>query len=611
MNSPTLRAFRFAAVAPALSMMYGCTDYTCEDTATCLIDSAPDAGTSAGWADSGVQAESTGKGHDSDETRSDTVDTSAGISSNASGPSDASVGQWSGSSDASTEPPNVATSEADTTTAPHSSNDDTPSSESRAPGFEQDASVSTSGEYDGGIETNATETPDVDAPPRTVQVVAGGEHTCALSNHGKVRCWGHNLFGQLGYGNTDNIGDDEHPATAGDVDVGGTVGSLSAGGSHTCALLENGNVRCWGNGTQLGYGDTDNVGDNESPATAGDVNVGGIVVGISAGNSHTCAVLDDGRVRCWGNGTQGQLGYGNIHTIGDDEAPASAGDVNVGGAAVGISAGYSHTCALLDSGRVRCWGSGASGRLGYGNINNIGDNEAPATAGDVNVGGAAVGISAGQEHTCALLSDGRIRCWGEGSYGQLGYGNTDDVSDDETPASAGDVNVGATAVNASAGGYYTCALLANGEVRCWGLGGPGQLGYGNTNSIGDDEHPVSAGSVNVGGTVTTLTTNLFHTCVSLSLGGVECWGLGRFWETRLRQYEHRRRYRNPRTSTSRANLVNRGDPLVLFEAAQGWPRSRLLCQGSPVTRQGEQGAVAAFKGCPPRVACTEAPLDQQ
>jgi alpha-tubulin suppressor-like RCC1 family protein len=106
---------------------------------------------------------------------------------------------------------------------------------------------------------------------------------------------------------------------------------------------------------------------------------------------------------------------------------------------VQVSAGFSHTCAVLDGGTVRCWGQGNYGSLGYGNTNHVGDDESPASAGDVDVGGVVVQVAAGLGQTCALLEDGAIRCWGYGSDGALGYGNTNSIGDDETPASAGDV----------------------------------------------------------------------------------------------------------------------------------------------------------------------------
>ena len=162
---------------------------------------------------------------------------------------------------------------------------------------------------------------------------------------------------------------------------------------------------------------------------------------ITASDKHTCALLNTGNVRCWGSNGTGQLGYGNILTIGDDESPASAGDVNVGGSVLQIAAGFEHTCALLNTGNVRCWGNGGGGRLGYSNNLTIGDDENPASAGDVNVGGSVLQIAAGNLHTCALLNTGNVRCWGSPSNGQLGYGNTNNIGDDESPAGAGDIPV--------------------------------------------------------------------------------------------------------------------------------------------------------------------------
>jgi cysteine-rich repeat protein len=220
------------------------------------------------------------------------------------------------------------------------------------------------------------------------------------------------------------------------------ISQLSLGAFHSCALIANGNVRCWGaGGARLDYGNEDFIGDNETPALAGDVNVGGRVSQISAGGSHTCALLDTGNVHCWGESLFGRLGYGNLDNIGDNETPASAGDVNVGGSVRQISAGFDHSCVVLTTGEVLCWGQGRLGRLGYENEDNIGDEESPTFAGDVNVGGGAFQISAGGTHTCALLDTGIVRCWGFGIGGQLGYGNTDNIGDDETPVSAGNVLV--------------------------------------------------------------------------------------------------------------------------------------------------------------------------
>ncbi|MEQ9092878.1 MAG: hypothetical protein RLN63_02110, partial [Miltoncostaeaceae bacterium] len=123
-----------------------------------------------------------------------------------------------------------------------------------------------------------------------------------------------------------------------------------------------------------------------------DLGPGRTATAISAGDFHTCAVLDTGEVRCWGMGSAGQLGYGNLNAIGDDETPASAGPVDLGPGrmALAISADALHTCAILDSGRLRCWGFGGDGQLGYGNTATIGDDETPAAAGPADLGGTLV-----------------------------------------------------------------------------------------------------------------------------------------------------------------------------------------------------------------------------
>ncbi len=292
---------------------------------------------------------------------------------------------------------------------------------------------------------------DVNVGGRVVQLAAGDAHTCAVLDTGAVRYWGSGSSGQLGYGNTEAIGDDEHPAAAGDVNVGGSVTQISAGSMSTCALLSTNRVRCWGTGyAGIGYGNTNAIGDNESPFTAGDIDVGGTVTHVSAGLAHTCARLSSGAVRCWGLGPPvlfdsvpygSALGYGNATSIGDDESPASAGDVNVGGPVAQINAGAFRTCAVLASGSVRCWGRATPYSLGYGNLNDIGDDETPAAAGDIALVAPATQVSVGGWHMCARLSSGRVQCWGHNRDGQLGYGHTRPIGDDELPAAAGDVTI--------------------------------------------------------------------------------------------------------------------------------------------------------------------------
>jgi Regulator of chromosome condensation (RCC1) repeat len=361
-------------------------------------------------------------------------------------------------------------------------------------------------------------------------VATGGAHTCVVLENGALRCWGSASLGQLGYGNIVTIGDDERPADAGDVNVGGRVTQVSASGTSTCALLSTGSVRCWGNGYwgNLGYGNTSTIGDDESVASAGDVNIGGQVTQVGASSAHTCALLSTGSVRCWGANQDGRLGYGNLSTatnIGDDELPASAGNVPIGGLVTQISVGTKHACALLSTGAVRCWGNNDDGQLGYASTTSIGDNETPASAGDVNVGDDVTQVSAGNSHTCALLSSGTVRCWGRGLEGELGYGNTNSIGDNEAPATAGDVDVGGEVAQIAAGAEFTCALLVSGAVRCWGRNTYGGLGYLNTEAIGDDEAPASVGDLDLGEEATQIAAGAGpYACAVLASSAVRCWG---------------------------------------------------------------------------------------
>ena len=362
-------------------------------------------------------------------------------------------------------------------------------------------------------------------------VVSGWNHTCALSTKGDVYCWGRNTFGSLGQGNVVQIGDDELPNVLPPVDIGAPALSLVAGEFHTCALLEAGKVRCWGrsNVGQLGLASTNTIGDNEQPWSVSNVPIGGTVLSLAAGRNHTCALLTGGKVRCWGGGASGELGYGNINNIGDNETPASAGDVMVGGAVKQLAAGESFTCALLDDGKIRCWGLGTSGTLGQGNVLNIGDDELPSSVVPVPLGQNAKYIAAGRRHVCVIASDDNVHCWGLGSNGQLGYGNTASVGDNETPSVVGFVSLlGATPVSMALNFASTCVMLDSGKVRCWGNNTYGQLGQGDIVQIGDTEAPNTIPIIDVGVTATQISANYYQTCARGQDYSVRCWGRSDF-----------------------------------------------------------------------------------
>lgn len=379
------------------------------------------------------------------------------------------------------------------------------------------------------------------------EIVGGGSGwgvTCVLTRRGTVRCWGNGNHPKIGYG-LGRLGTLAGP-DVGDVPLGGRATSMTMEGHFACVLLEAGEVRCWGSDfrAQLGYGVSGHIGDDETPEDAGPVPVGGRVAAIGGGDARACAIMDDRGLRCWGYNVAGQLGYGSAVTdvlVGDDETVADIGNVPVGGPVVQMVGGRLWTCALLDDGRVRCWGinsevwdretreTGQNFGLGYGRRHGftspVGDDETPADVGDLPLPGRAVKLAGSGYHACALMDDGAVRCWGFNGYGALGHGRGgENIGDDETAASTVPLWFPGSVVDIVAGYFHTCALLEEGDVYCWGFGDYGYLGYGNRERIGDDETAASAGPVPLGGPAERLLEGTYSTCAVLRSGLLRCWG---------------------------------------------------------------------------------------
>lgn len=363
----------------------------------------------------------------------------------------------------------------------------------------------------------------------------GGFHTCALLLDGKVKCWGRNNFGQLGLGHTNNIGDDEVPSDIEPLDFGQKVIDITAGLYHTCVILEDGSVKCFGYNLkgQLGVGHTDNLGDNESIADIPSVALQSSAVKIYAGAQYNCALLDNKKVQCWGDNLYGQLGLGHKNNIGDDETLENIGYVSLGGDVVqmDISTISFHSCAVLTSGDLRCWGKNDAGQLGLGHTNDIGDDELPSDAPVVPFGSQVLQLATGNQHSCALASGQNIKCWGLGNNGQLGTGNTNNIGDDEFTDSIGFINTGASGHTLVAtGNFHTCAVGSDFNAYCFGMGANGVTGLGHTNNIGDDEVVLGNSKVNLGSVaINKIASGIFHTCaLSKDEGKVICWGQGSF-----------------------------------------------------------------------------------
>ena len=360
------------------------------------------------------------------------------------------------------------------------------------------------GQLGNGTTTNSLVPVDVfGLTSGVISVEAGGIHTCSVTSSGGVKCWGFNNNGQLGDGTTAN--------RLTPVDVTGLtsgVVSLSAGGSHTCAVTSSGNVRCWGGNSYLQLGvfyfwvNTSShwltpVGITPSDGTK--------YISVSAGVDHTCALTSSGGVKCWGRGLHGRLG--NSNTI---DSPHHNAVVNLSEQIVSVSAGGSHTCALTSSGGVKCWGGNYFyGALGDGTTTN---SSVPVDASFSYT--QMVAVSAGGEHTCSLTSTGGVKCWGRNNYGQLGNGTYNNSS---VPVSV--IGLESGVVSLTSGSDHTCALITSGGIKCWGRSTYGQLGYGLTNS---KSTPVDVYGLTSG--VLSVSAGESHTCAVTSSGGAKCWG---------------------------------------------------------------------------------------
>jgi len=397
------------------------------------------------------------------------------------------------------------------------------------------------------------------SPVKVRAVATALGNTCAAFDDGTVKCWGSNAYGQLGLGDTTDRGayaiqlGDALPFVA--LGQGANVDKVALGYSHACALLTNGEVKCWGSGEfgKLGYGDVTNRGDEPGEMgdalPAVDLGAGSKAVEVSVGHFHSCALLEGGAVKCWGRNDFGQLGQGDTNDRGD--SPGELGDalatVNLGTdeSAVALSVSGSHSCVALASGRVKCWGANHFGQLGLGDTSHRGDNAGElgdalpivalggnAKAVGIAAGGAGVGSPLYTAHACALLEGGAIKCWGANHKGQLGLGDTSPRGDG--PAEMGDalpvlaLGQGVLAASVHTGEHRGCARLTNGAVKCWGWNAYGQLGLGDTLTRGDGpgEMGDALPAVNLG--TNALAAHLGaggeHTCAALADGALKCWG---------------------------------------------------------------------------------------
>lgn len=340
---------------------------------------------------------------------------------------------------------------------------------------------------------------------------AGGGNSCAVLEAGQVKCWGINYAGQLGIdSDTDHGGEPgQMGAALPAVALGRPAVQVAVGDGHSCALLDDASVKCWGFNSfgQLGQGHTSHIGTQFHPMLEAlpvslGLEAGDKVAAVAASGFRTCALSQRGVLKCWGqnnnlpaDATAGFLGLGDSDHRGDGADMGSqlpAVDVGAGRRVAQVAMGRWHTCALLDDASLKCWGRNHRGQLGLGHTADHGAT--PQGMGDglpaVDLGERhAVRVTAGELHTCAILDDQSVRCWGSNEGGRLGLGTTT-VAHGDQPGQMGAalpaVRLGTgVPVAITAGKDHACVRLADASTRCWGLNYSGQLGLGDTGARGD------------------------------------------------------------------------------------------------------------------------------
>lgn len=341
----------------------------------------------------------------------------------------------------------------------------------------------------------------IDASGGVTLIDAGFEHTCAVISN-TVKCWGHAHYGRLG---DDQTGFGTHvksPVPVQGLPAEGAATAISAGFEHSCAVVA-GKAWCWGRGTYGRLGNDDTAMQKKAVAVDDDAMTGSVTA-ISAGQDHTCAVAA-GEAWCWGENEAGQVGDG---TDEDRQVPTK---VTIPGNPVvsAISAGREHSCAVA-SGAVWCWGDGSDGKLGQGIAASSLTPVAAAAA-----GAGATAISADGNHTCAAVAD-TVKCWGRGTDGQLGLGTVLPY-EQEDPVDV--LGLGSGVTDIAAFSEHACAVVS-GQPRCWGVGTYGQLGHGQIGAGVVSASPVAPSGLT---TASAVAVGRDHSC-AVSAGSIKCWG---------------------------------------------------------------------------------------
>lgn len=337
-------------------------------------------------------------------------------------------------------------------------------------GGDSDTDSDVDSDSDTDVDTDTDTDVDTDSDTDTdtnhyILSVGSGSVCAVVPNSGVLKCWGNNYSGELGNGT--NV---DSPGTAVEVlNIGTGVKSVSVDdeGDFACAVTAEGSAKCWGRNL---YGELGDGTENDSNVP---VNVMGLVSGVIDIEA-CCAVTSEGKIKCWGDSTiptEIPLATDAIQVSGLDpcflqssgavkcgEYCWSVEDLDSGVAQISVGGDIelpgdktAYGCALLDSGEVKCWEK------------DYYTNENPYTKVWTMIPSGAKEISITYDHACALMDDGHAKCWGNNDYGQLGDGTTTSSTEPVDVTTLDD-----TIATIDVGGLKTCVLTAEGKAKCWG-----------------------------------------------------------------------------------------------------------------------------------------------
>ena len=335
------------------------------------------------------------------------------------------------------------------------------------------------------------------SPNNKKGIVTGKYHNCYVGRNKKLWCWGWNDSGQLGVG-----AQGEATSRADPVEVisNNLWIDVAAGGQHSCGLTTQGQIACWGKNYagSLGIGGNSNLLQPSLFLEKEDW------VDFSLGHSHSCAIDRSRDLYCWGGNTYGELGIGTAST---NRFPVKV--TNSSGGWYSIHLGYDHSCAIGIDKSVWCWGKNLHYELGDGTNTN---KSLPVKISDEKW----LQLSLAESHTCGVKVNGSLWCWGQNTYDKTGAGIEKISVFSKTPQRLGNDNDWQAV---SIGANHSCALKQNGDLFCWGDNSYGQIGYQSNDRL------VSFASKEVvGQNFESLSSGKFHTCASKVDNSQWCWG---------------------------------------------------------------------------------------